>query len=105
MNLVEGETCLPDILHVDEDRVTRNADQIAGELFPPVLRFGEADLRLMPLPVLEVAEAGQRPVDPRRANLQPVGPLDRVRPVEQIGKPPDQLRRASGRERGGPTLY
>jgi hypothetical protein len=43
-------------------------------------RLGERDPRLVPGPVVEILEAGQRPVDAGRADLEPVAARDRVAP-------------------------
>ena len=52
----------------------------------PSQRLGERDARLVAGPVGEILEPGQRPVDARRADFEPVAALDRVVGVEPVGQ-------------------
>src|SRR6185369_6819693 len=70
---------------VDEIVLGQNADAFAldplqrpGEILPAFVGLGEVDAGFVPGPVLEILEAGQGPVDARRADLEPVASLDRV---------------------------
>ena len=75
----------------DRDEVALDADQVARQLLATVLeRLGQVQPRLVRLPVRIVLEPGERPVDPRRADLEPIGMVERVlarflQRIEHIG--------------------
>ena len=50
----------------------------SGELLAAAQRLGERDAGLMALPIVIIGEPCQRPVDPRRADLETVAALDRI---------------------------
>ena len=66
--------------HVDQHGLAFGPAKHAGEHLAAVELLGEHDPRLVALPVVIILEAGERPVDARRAHFEPVGMLDRIAP-------------------------
>ena len=69
---------------------------LAAKLLLPVEWRVERQLRLMPLPVGIVGEAGQRTIDPRARHFEAVGAVDRITPrlfqrVEHVGDAARQI--------------
>ena len=58
--------------------VALDAGEIAGQLLAAVDLLGQPDPRLVPRPVGEILQPGQRPVDAGRRHFEPVRLLDRI---------------------------
>jgi hypothetical protein len=76
--------------HVDQHLVPFDSLQRAGQLLAAADLLGEAEPRLVAGPVGEILRPGQRPVDARRGDFEPIGLLDRVGGVEHLREPPRQ---------------
>ena len=57
---------------------------IPGEILAALVRFGEHQPSLVARPIGIILQAGERPVDARRADLEAVAALDRVAASERL---------------------
>ena len=70
------------VIAMQPHRIALDACQRAAESLAALMRHRHLDLHEMAGIALEIGAAHQRPVDPGRGNLQPVGAVDRIGDVE-----------------------